>query len=313
MTRYLSMSFYLRLFTLPEKKYEREPMTIKLFPQITILCVLLSACSCAEVTIDPGVGSGSGVGSDPSSEATSSLGEVSSTTKPTRPTDEIPTASVEESCQPDLNPYVGDFQVMDIDSLDELKQYTVITGDLIISSTRLSVIDDLELCKIEGSLRIVDNPNLVSISGFSQMTVVVGYVSIKGNPDLASLHGLENLESIGNDLFIDDNDSIQTVKGLESLRLVVGDLFIKNNENLYRIKETESLRMIGKGIFILKNPMLSSLRGLFDLESIGGGVSVENNKILPFCHVNKFIETLIREIGDVNVSTRNNGPAEVCN
>jgi hypothetical protein len=151
-------------------------------------------------------------------------------------------------------------------------------------------------------LKITENPNLTSLSGFEKLTYVNGTITIWrnsslknleslsnlvstheiqiwDNPSLTSLQGLRNLKS-SHDLSIMDNPNITSLEGLEGLESLDGGLIINRNTTLVNMKGLDNLLFIEEGLHIVGNNALTSLAGLESLTDIGENLYVSGNMML---------------------------------
>ena len=137
------------------------------------------------------------------------------------------------------------------------------SGDLVPTGGQITIDqnDNLEtlaglenVTKIEGSLRIIQNPALREV-GLSSLAEVASIVDIAENQSLANLDGLGSLADVGGWFRIIDNQSLSSVGGLASLERVADDLTIDRNPVLTELGEFPSLETVGS-LFIWGNESL---------------------------------------------------------
>ncbi len=142
---------------------------------------------------------------------------------------------------------------------------TEIAGELYIYGSGADIADLSPLNQITavGSLSILENPVLTSLSGLDNLTTVVRAVAIRDNDALLDLGGLDNLTTIGEFLHITQNDNLINLNGLSSLTSISWNLRIGFNENLLNLDGLDNLTSIGDNFSLTEdlridnNPMLS--------------------------------------------------------
>ncbi len=158
-----------------------------------------------------------------------------------------------------------------------------------------------ELTAIDGQLEIEDCPDLTTIFGLRNITVVnpEGEIEIENCDALTSLHGLHNLETC-HDLEIKKNAALWDLSSLEKLTEVSGELKIKDNPSLTSLDGLHNITSVGggpdndsqpNGLFIYDNDNLTDCIGLCNLLNNGvvsGDVFVENNGSYPCNDINNW-------------------------
>jgi len=180
-----------------------------------------------------------------------------------------------------------------------------ITGKVTISGADISSLQSLStIDSIKGSLRIVNNPVLVSLGGLGNLHYVgesliqilgskaTEGLTIAGNTALNSLAGLDNLRSVKACVSIGGNPSLTTLDGLDSLSSLGAGHGGAGSESWatysLSISGNKGLKTIGKfgnldSLYILQiteNDSLLSLKGLESIRSVGE-LYVGYNALLP--------------------------------
>lgn len=105
-------------------------------------------------------------------------------------------------------PWEGDYLIEDMEDVEGLAGYPVVSGNLTI------------------------NGSVTSLDGLQCLTTIEGSLVI-GSTDLVTLDGLNSLETINSSLFITSNESLEDIlSGLESLTTIGGFMIISDNPNL---------------------------------------------------------------------------------
>lgn len=180
---------------------------------------------------------------------------------------------------------------------------TEIEGDVKISGFGITNLNGLStITIIGGTLRILNNLDLLSLSGLTSLTSIGESLMISGNRLLTNLSGLDNLSFIGvnlilftngftsfnglssitfinNAFFIVDHDSLTNLIGLESIISIGSDFVIQGNDNLTSLTGLDSVTFIDN-FLIDFNPSLISLSGLEAVIDIPGGLNIWNNNAL---------------------------------
>jgi hypothetical protein len=177
--------------------------------------------------------------------------------------------------------WAGSYKMEDDTDLQLLKDYTAITGSLIIYNPKLTSLAGLEsLTTVGECLYIHNNDALTSLSGLENVRSVGGDLDIGGNDALISLSGFENLSSIGGNLGIWCNSALINLTGLENLTSVGGKLYIEHNAALTSLTSLENIISIGGGLSIYDNSALTNLSGLENVTSVVGSLEIWDNYTL---------------------------------
>lgn len=119
--------------------------------------------------------------------------------------------------------------------------------------------------------------NLSELSGLNALERVDGFVRIQNNPGLESMSGLESLETVTGDFFyISNNPRVKDLKGLEKLNSVVGRFQLFQMDSLTNIESLHNLTYTGDEFLIFRNQLLTRLNGLEKLEYVKGLRIYEN-------------------------------------
>ena len=141
-----------------------------------------------------------------------------------------------------------------------------------------------------GGFYIINNPSLVSLTGFEKLGGEVGEIVITNNPLLTSVPDFGGVTSIDGNLFLINNDALTAISGFGSLETAAtffepsfgpfGAFLIGGNASLISVSGFEQLERIGDfyGLHIENNPSLVSLPSF---ENLGvGSLTVEANDSL---------------------------------
>ncbi len=210
----------------------------------------------------------------------------------------------------------GNYIIENEADIQDLKDFSEITGDLIIFKTSFSNLEKLQNLPLIGrSIFIDDNDSLTSLKGLN-ITKVNGGLTISGNDALTNLDGLDNITSIGGRLTILKNRALTTLSGISNELTSVGGLrifdnnnltslenlinittvegnleiggrfyynnngYIAGNDSLINLQGLENLTSLGGSLHIGDNDALTSLQALENITSIGGGLYIDNNIVL---------------------------------
>jgi hypothetical protein len=141
------------------------------------------------------------------------------------------------------------------------------------------------------SLRIMDCPNLTTISGLTQFHT--GYLILDNLPQLNDIDFLSNMTNNPNPINI-KNTGIQNLIGLSDLTFCSG-FNLDGNPNISDLSGLSSLNGVESSFTIRNNSNLLSLNGLESLITIPYGISINNNPLL----------TNINAVKNVDISTYN--------
>ena len=133
---------------------------------------------------------------------------------------------------------------------------TTITGVLFISGSDITDLSKLSnLVLINGSLTIINSPNLTSLKGLEGLESIGGFLI--GAPKLISLDGLSGLTSINGSVNINNCDTLTSLDGLTSITSITSTfLNIANNDNLISLEGLKNNISLNN-LYITDNPQLS--------------------------------------------------------
>lgn len=203
----------------------------------------------------------------------------------------------------DSSMFISGSSIIRLDSLYPLKK---IGGQLIISGTVLSDLNGLNhLDSVKGSLNVLGNPVLTSLTGLENLKFVGRYgesfgtdvytesgLEISNNPVLTALQGLENLKVVEGCLDIVSNPSLVTIAGLGSLSSIrkceyfggVASIYrsinISSNPALLTLTGLNNIDSVEADVSVFGNSSLKSLIGLDNIQQIGGGLFLDSNDSL---------------------------------
>ncbi len=190
----------------------------------------------------------------------------------------------------------GDYIIENETDLQELKDFSEITGNLIIIVTLLSDLQELDNIKsIGGNLEIRGNDNLTSLEGLSsELTSIGRHLSISDNHGLINLSGLGKTTSIGKSLSIRDNDRLINLSGLDNITSIGGGLQIEANtltslEGLNSLCRVDGI-IYNRSIKIIENDLLCSnlaedlrdqIVDCMNPDVLSGAIDISDNKDCP--------------------------------
>jgi len=131
--------------------------------------------------------------------------------------------------------------------------------------------------RCSGSVVIMNNPSLSSLSGLGNLNVVGVELHLENNSALTSLDGLDNLDSVGGSLTIAHHQSLGSFEALERLGTVGEGLTVSENPILRDPPAPADLYFIGGPLIISENTALTSLSVLANLEELGGDLVIAGN------------------------------------
>ena len=186
---------------------------------------------------------------------------------------------------------------------DSFPQCHEIPGSVFIKSANGTITDlsPLEgVTKINGGLRILNNPSLKSLTGLENLVEVDDYLSIIDNDSLLSLEGLDNLtfarkfvcdsnfmlqniDNLTSLQYVSDTcrfrflPELQNVNGLMNLDSVGGNLNFRYLPKLTDLTGLKNIKVIGHGLQLKQIGKIASLNGLQNLTSVGFALNIEKN------------------------------------
>ncbi|MCP3165399.1 DUF7151 family protein [Myxococcus qinghaiensis] len=151
-----------------------------------------------------------------------------------------------------------------------------LSGDVRIeNNSQLSRLPLSQLTHVGGSLEVLDNRALESLTGLQKLKTVGHTLLITGNTVLSTMLGLEQLVSVGTQFEVSDNPALHTfaLPRLES----TGELVVEGNLGLKTVGPLPLLKDTGFMFALSSNPELESLTGLGRLRSLQGGLHIRSN------------------------------------
>lgn len=153
--------------------------------------------------------------------------------------------------------------------------------DLVISSmVGLSTISLPALTSVGGTLRILNNDGVTTVSGLGALRTIGQNLVVDQNAKLTSLDGLSSLVDVGGDVTITSNAALVSLNRFTAL-LHAKSLIISGNDALSSIDGFAALSSLGGDLKITSNARLTSIAGLNALVSIEGVLNIQNNPFLP--------------------------------
>ncbi len=184
---------------------------------------------------------------------------------------------------------------LDIQSLNDLQNpdiqsYKTIDGNLIIDYTydieNLELLQNLE--KVNGGIIIRKNNGLKSLAGLENITAL-DFLEIEDNPALISLEGFTNLTSVANTMRIVNNDALAGLDALSNLQRIGTQLFVFDNKSLISIEGLSSLEEVPQ-LLINNNIYLTNIDGLGNLISSEDIRIDSNDSLTDFCALTEFVQ-----------------------
>jgi hypothetical protein len=186
-----------------------------------------------------------------------------------------------------LNTINGDFEIrsnLSLTTLNGLNNLQTISGVFNVQITRITNFQGIASLSYIKSLGILQNPNLVNLTGLENITTIPGFVSIWTNTILNSLNGLNNLQHTGENFSIQLNNSLINLEGLNSFVSINPnyDFIISLNDSLQNLNGLEQLNILNE-IIVMNNNTLKDFCALSNLIINGNynNYSVMNNQYNP--------------------------------
>ncbi|MBK8954044.1 MAG: HYR domain-containing protein [Saprospiraceae bacterium] len=151
-----------------------------------------------------------------------------------------------------------------LSEITALSSLSIVKGDLAISSLDglLSFNGMNNLKTVEGSLLLGYLPLVSTFDGLSGLEKV-GSLQINQNPQLLNLNGFDNLTTITtHGIYFDNNPLVSNFLGLNKLTSVTGNVSIIYSNNLQNFNGLQNLTALNGDVFIFGNSNLTSLEGL---------------------------------------------------
>lgn len=171
-----------------------------------------------------------------------------------------------------------------------------IAGDLTIGSKEASSESNIidisglsNITRIEGKLLIKNNPELISVSNFENLTHV-GHLSINRNRTLTEV-SFSQLNEVDTYLMIFSNESIRTINGFNNLTKIGSSLYIVSNESLEKIEGFQLLNTINGALVITDNNNLNETKSFAELSHIGLDLIIGE-----FCYNEECLNARLKEI-----------------
>ncbi|MBX2799890.1 MAG: hypothetical protein KTR31_19580 [Myxococcales bacterium] len=201
---------------------------------------------------------------------------------------------------PRLREVFGFFEVLDAPALQELAETNAVVridGDLRIERTGLRQLDHWAFQFLEtlgGSLRIVDNPELASVEGFTLLPEAPGDLVVADDPLLRGVTGFDNLRRVGGDLVLARNEGMEQLTGFVNLTAVDGTLTLDDLPELRSANPLVGLSELVEvgGLGVLRLPV-SRFDALPALHTVSGDLRFEDNDDLDDIDGFDALETLV--------------------
>lgn len=143
-----------------------------------------------------------------------------------------------------------------------------VDGDLLIAGVSADSLDNLaDLTVVTGDLVIVANPAITSMQGLGELRIVGGTMLLQGNDALVNLAGLAKFRN-ASALSLVGNNALTSLAGLEDLHEFAGSLRIANNTALASLQGLDNLATCHGTLTLRGNNNLTSLAGLANLRDI---------------------------------------------
>lgn len=212
--------------------------------------------------------------------------------------------------------FEGDYTITGEAASRALAGYVEVTGALRVSTYRSMELWGLDcLARVGRELEINETVRLESLDRLGALeSVGADFIVRAGGSELHDLSGLTSLRSIGENLELSGTSGLESLTGLEGLTEVPGCVFVWNHEHLAGLDGLGNVREIGECLSVVGNEGLTSLAGLRSLESVGsveirenghltslgldalvsmtGDLQIGDNRALPVCEIELFVERL---------------------
>lgn len=168
-----------------------------------------------------------------------------------------------------------------VQDLSALARLTSIDGSLlVIDVPQLLSFAGVEALRSISGLQVSGNPRLASLQGLSlSTTVFTGSLVITENPVLSSIAALSTLAGVNGDVTLNENSMLESLNGLGRLETVRGNLFVFGSA-LRDLRGLSRLQSIGGSFYVRNNEQMVSLSGFPVLKTVGGGLVVDSNSKL---------------------------------
>ena len=145
-----------------------------------------------------------------------------------------------------------------------------ITGSLVIKGENVHDISALSSLKRIGYEMIIDGTNLISLDGLESLQKFEQSLKVQNNPKLVSLSALKNISISRHNgsLYIENNSSLVNLDGLQFIKNIFM-LFINNNSVLENVDGLINLTSLQHNTEISNNPKLNNLDGLVNAKHTG--------------------------------------------
>lgn len=148
------------------------------------------------------------------------------------------------------------------------------------SSDSITTITDFNSITEMAMIRIDNCPNLVSITGFQNLSTISQHFWLRWNDALSDISGFQSLQQVAAQFHIDRGEFVD-LNDLPSLQLVGGTMIIEDLPNLTDIELLDQFYFIGS-IRLLDNPELETcclIKNLLRDGIIRSVSTIDNNKI----------------------------------
>jgi hypothetical protein len=160
------------------------------------------------------------------------------------------------------------YYLEDQTDLNILKDYTTVTGNLVVRGGATTSLIGLEKLKTIGRSLIINETSLKNLQGLENLTSVMG-ISIADNTALASLDALKNISRVSGGVFL-GGMPLASLNGISNLSSIGGGFSIQYLNNLVSLDGLSNLISVGGSLELRSMDKLTSLAGLENLTSVGG-------------------------------------------
>ena len=165
------------------------------------------------------------------------------------------------------------------DSITQCQTINIIDNSNLLKITGISLLDTLN-----GQFYVYNNKNLETIKVFEKLKYLDGQLFISGNNSLTQVDGFENISYVES-LVLHSNVSMKTMIALHRLQEIKGYLQI-GLHNVNSLNALKSLKRVG-GTFLIGNcNALTSLSGFDSLNYVGKDFQIHSNQNLQ--EINSF-------------------------
>jgi len=124
----------------------------------------------------------------------------------------------------------------------------VFDGSMYIENSALTTLDGMQpVRRVNGSLGLRFNDDLLDIAALQSLEAVDGRLTIQNNRLLRSLDGLGSLGFVLTQFYVMNNTALEKIDGLDALNSTYGSFYISDNSPSLTSVELNNLESVGLG------------------------------------------------------------------